>query len=855
MSEQKKSLIIAEKPSVAQDIAKAIGGFKKIDDTLENDKFVVTAAAGHLVELFMPEDIDKKEYGFWRLGSLPIIPESFSLKVIDDKRTKDRFQLLKKLMRRKDIGEVLNACDAGREGELIFTYIYELAGCKKPVKRVWMQSMTKEAIRKAFDDLRTPEVMQGLQDAARSRSEADWLIGINGTRAITKRMYGRSKGVATVGRVQTPTLCIVLEREFEIRDFKPRTYWQIEGQFSVAEGTYAGLLQRADKPDKSDNHDKIDRFWDGEAAQEIMSRLESLSAGLVTDEKKRTRKSSGMLYDLTSLQREANNRMGYSAARTLGIAQSLYEKHKLITYPRTDSRALPEDYIPSVKDTLAKLSGAIGEHADKVLQNDWVKPNKRIFNNAKISDHFAIIPTGEAPKKLTNEEERVYEMICQRFVAIFFPPAEFDVTERLTRVEDLVFKTEGKVLVEPGYLQVYGKAGTKSELPPLSDADLNPQWLTEMNNHPLSSEPGYKARSNAVELKEDQTRPPARYTEATLLSAMEGAGKFVEDEEIAEAMKEKGLGTPATRANIIDHLIREKYMEREGKNLLPTVKAENLYEFLNAVQAEAFTQPALTGEWEFKLRQLETGDLQRSAFMDGITDMTRGIVDRIKTFEEDEEAAPETSIVSPTDEKPMKDLLRTYKSQDGELTIYKTISGRKLSEEEVQTLINERSLGPLDGFRSKAGKPFSALLRLDAMNKVTFDFGNNEAAKGEEGDLKLEELPVVGVFKESGATVYETPTSFSCERTLRNEPGDTFRMSRMMLGKTLERESIQKLLSEGKTDLIKGFKSKRTGRLFDAFLILKPGGSIGFEFPPRPAKKATKKAAGKAAKKTDQADS
>lgn len=845
MSESTKALIIAEKPSVAQDIARAIGGFKKVNDVLENDQYVVAAAAGHLVELFMPEDIDKKEYGFWRLGSLPIIPETFSLKVIDDKRTKDRFQLLKKLMKRKDVGAVYNACDAGREGELIFTYIYELAGCKKPVKRVWMQSMTKSAIQKAFHELRPAEATQGLQDAARSRSEADWLIGINGTRAITKRMYGRSKGVATVGRVQTPTLSIVLEREFEIRNFKPRTYWQIEGQFSVAEGTYSGLLQRADKPDKSDNHDKSDRFWDAEFAQNALARLQNLSGGLVTDEKKRTRKSSGMLYDLTSLQREANNRMGYSAARTLSVAQSLYEKHKLVTYPRTDSRALPEDYIPTVKDTLGKLAGAIGEHAAKVLENDWVKPNKRIFNNAKISDHFAIIPTGEAPKRLTNEEERVYEMICQRFVAIFFPPAEFDETTRTTLVEDLAFKTTGKVLVEPGYLQVYGKAAAKTELPALTEADLNPHWLQEVNAPALASAAGHKARATAVELKEDATKPPARYTEATLLSAMEGAGKFVEEEEIAEAMKEKGLGTPATRANIIDHLIREKYMEREGKNILPTAKAENLYEFLNAVKAEAFTQPALTGEWEFKLRQLETGKLTRSTFMTGIIDMTQGIVDRIKNFEEDESAAPDTSIVSPTDEKPMKELLRAYKSQDGELTVYKTISGRKLSEEEVQTLVKERVIGPLDGFRSKAGKPFSAVLRLDAMNKVSFDFGNNESASNEEGELNLEELPVVGTFKESGATVYETPTSFSCERTLRNEPGDNFRMSRMMLGKTLERTDIQKLLEAGKTDLIKGFKSRRTGRLFDAFLILKSGGGIGFEFPPRPAKKAAKKAAKK----------
>lgn len=844
MPESKKTLIIAEKPSVAQDIAKVLGKFKKNGDAYENEEYVISAAVGHLVELYMPEDIDKKEYGFWRLGSLPIIPKKFELKAISDKRSKERFMMLKKLMGRKDIGQIYNACDAGREGELIFTYIYELAKCRKPFQRVWMQSMTPTAIREAFANLRSPDKMQGLQDAARSRSEADWLIGINGTRAITKRMFGRSKGVATVGRVQTPTLSIVLEREFAIRNFKPRPYWRVEGQFAVTEGTYTGLLQREEKVNKDDSEDKPDRFWKEDEANALVARLNTLKGGVASDEKKRTRQSCGRLYDLTSLQREANGRFGYSAARTLQIAQSLYEKHKLLTYPRTDSRALPEDYIPTVKATLGNLSGPISDHAKVVLQNDWVKPNKRIFNNAQVSDHFAIVPTGETPKRLNTEEERIFEMVSQRFVAIFFPPAEFDVTTRTTTVEDLVFKTEGKVLVKPGYLEVYGKAGAKAALPALVEADKNPAWLDAAELAELAKADGFKARSASIELQEDATKPPARFTEATLLSAMEGAGKLVEDDELADAMKEKGLGTPATRANVIDHLIREKYMERDGRNLLPTTKAEGLWEFLQAVKAEALTQPALTGDWEYQLRQMETGKTTREKFMAGIIDLTKTIVERVKTFEEDEAAAPDSSIISPTDDKPMKSMLRAFKSQDGELTVYKTISGRKLSEEEVQTLVKERLVGPLDDFRSKAGKPFSAMLRLDAMNKVSFDFGDNGSnGNGGGEDVNLDELPVVGTFKESGATVYETPNAYACQRTLQNEPGDNFRLSRTMLGKTLPREEVAKLLETGKTGLIKGFKSKRTGRLFDAFLFLKPRGGIGFEFPPR--KKVAKKAAPK----------
>ncbi len=841
MSEESKTLIIAEKPSVAQDISRALGRFKKTDFGFENDDYVISAAVGHLVELYMPEDIDKKEYGFWRLQSLPILPEKFELKPISDKRSKERFQALKKLMARKDVKEILNACDAGREGELIFTYIYELAKCKKPFRRVWMQSMTPQSIRDAFAHLREPKVMQGLQDAARSRSEADWLIGINGTRAITKRMFGRSKGVATVGRVQTPTLSIVLEREFAIRDFKPRSFWKIEGQFTVAEGTYSGFLQKEEPVKKDDSDDKPDRFWSSEKAGELVGQLKQAKGGVAADEKKRTRQSSGRLYDLTSLQREANGRFGFSAARTLQIAQSLYEKHKLLTYPRTDSRALPEDYIGTVKQTLGNLDGPLGEHAKKVLANDWVKPNKRIFNNKQVSDHFAIIPTGEQPKRLSSEEERIYEMVSQRFVAIFFPPAEFDVTTRTTTVGELVFKTEGKVLVEPGYLQVYGKAVAKSELPALTDADKQPDWLAGLDVPALANPDSYKALASAIELQEDTTKPPARFTEATLLSAMEGAGKFVEDDDLADAMKEKGLGTPATRASIIDHLIKEKYMEREGRNLMPTAKAENLYEFLQAVKADALTRPDLTGEWEYRLRHMETGEITRPEFMKGIIDMTCSIVDSVKTFEEDPSQAPDSGIISPTDNKPMKELLRFYKSQDGELTIYKTISNRKFSEEEVQTLVRDRVIGPLDGFRSKAGKPFSAILRLDAMNKVSFDFGDNGNGNGngEEENLNLDELPVVGTFKESGATVYETPKAYACARSLQNEPGETFRLSRTMLGKTLPKEEVATLLSEGKTGLIKGFKSKRTGRLFDAFLILKKGGDIGFEFPPR--KKFAKK--------------
>ncbi len=391
-----KTLVIAEKPSVAGDIARALKVSKK-GDLFENDDYVITSAIGHLVELEMPEDIDPK-LKFWRLESLPLIPKTFGLK--PSPKTKERFSLLKKQLARKDISSAVNACDAGREGELIFAYISQLAKAKVPVQRAWMQTMTAEGIRKAFANLRDGSQMAGLEDAARCRSESDWLIGINGTRALTKRMFGsRAGNVATVGRVQTPTLAIVVNRELEIRNFVPRDYWRITATFQIANGTYEGTYQRPNfKKNPADDHDRIDRIWEKANAEAILAACQNQPAAAVREEKKAATQIAPRLYDLTTLQREANSRYGLPARRTLQIAQALYERHKVITYPRTDSRALPEDYIPTCKETLGKLGGDLSTFADKALSAGWVRPNKRIFNNAQISDHFAIIPT---PKNST----------------------------------------------------------------------------------------------------------------------------------------------------------------------------------------------------------------------------------------------------------------------------------------------------------------------------------------------------------------------------------------------------------------------------------------------------------------------
>lgn len=814
-----KSLVIAEKPSVAADLARALGKVPKKGDLYENEEWVITSAVGHLVELFMPEDIDKKKYGFWRLETLPIIPEKFELKPIED--NKDRFSLLKKQLARKDIDQVINACDAGREGELIFSYIYQLAKGKLPVRRAWMQTMTTEGIREAFQNLRDGKDLAGLADAARCRSESDWLIGINGTRAITKRMFGsRAGNVATVGRVQTPTLAIVMAREMEIRKFVPRTYWRITATFEISEGQYQGVYQRPDfKKSDGDEGDKVDRIWERAQAEAVHAALLGRPKASVSEEKKATTQAAPRLYDLTTLQREANSRFGLSAKRTLQIAQALYERHKMITYPRTDSRALPEDYLPTCKHVLGSLKGELGAHAQKALDSGWVRMNKRIFNNAQISDHFAIIPTESEPKHLDEMEAKVFDMIARRFVAAFYPVAEIDVTTRITTALGHNFKTEGKVITSQGWFAVYGRTSLNGDggdtLPSLTAADGMPPSASTVD----------------ATLKEDATKPPARYNEATLLSAMEGAGKLVEDEDLAEAMKERGLGTPATRADIIDGLINQKYMERQQRDLLPTPKAEQLLEFLAAVSAIQLTSPAMTGEWEYKLREIEHGRFSREDFMAEIVEVTKGIVDRTRNFEEDESTARRTDIPSPTDGKPMLETLRGYKSQDGKLTIYKVISGRKIEEAEVRQLAVQKEIGPLDGFVSaRTGNRFPAKLRIvpngeEGQFKVELDFGNK---------VEVSELTPFWTDPTTGAELCEAPTNY----ILRQREGDiwkpAFQVGRLMCQKSIERDHAIQLVTQGKTDLIKGFISKK-GRPFDAFL-LRQGARINWEFPPREAK-------------------
>ena len=462
------------------------------------------------------------------------------------------------------------------------------------------------------------------------------------------------------------------------------------------QGEYEGVYQRPDFK-RADEEDRADRMWDEAAAQKILAEASAAPRAAVTEEKKRSTNIAPRLYDLTTLQREANSRFGLPAGKTLSLAQALYERHKAITYPRTDARALPEDYASTVQRVLTRLGGELAPHAAKVIESRWVNPNsKRIFNNAEVSDHFAIIPTDEPPEKLTPDEAKIYDMISRRFVAAFYPAAEFDITTRTSVIAKHAFKTEGKVLAVPGWLAVYGKElGAEETLPALSPADGQPA----------------QAAVRETNLSAETTKPPPRFTEATLLAAMEGAGKFVEDEDLAAAMKEKGLGTPATRASIIEHLIALHYMERQQRELAPTPKAESLMEFLKLLKIDELTSPDLTGEWEYQLRKLEEGKTTREKFMGGIAGLTKKIVDRTKKFNDEDVPAKPTDILNPGDGQTMLETWRAYRSQDTKTIIYKIIGNRKIAPAEVRELLANRKIGPLDGFRSKKGRPFSAMLK------------------------------------------------------------------------------------------------------------------------------------------------
>ncbi|MDN5836383.1 MAG: DNA topoisomerase III [Nitrosospira sp.] len=816
----KKTLIIAEKPSVAADIARVLGGFTKHADYFESDQYLLSSAVGHLLELAVPEQYEVKR-GKWSFSNLPVIPPYFDLNPIE--KTESRLRLLTRLIKRKDVHALINACDAGREGELIFHYIVRHVGAVKPVKRLWLQSMTPASIREGFTKLLDDVAVQPLADAAVSRSEADWLVGINGTRAMTA--FNSQEGgfhKTTVGRVQTPTLAILVEREDTIRKFVPRGYWEVHGTFAAKAGKYNGRwFDENFSKDKKDGEQKAERLWDQNKAETIRAKCQD-KPGVVSEESKPASEICPLLYDLTSLQRDANGRFGFSAKTTLGLAQALYEKHKALTYPRTDSRALPEDYIVTVKDTLNSLQKTrYGIFAEQILKADWVKPNKRIFNNAKISDHFAIIPTSLEPKGLNDAETKLYDLVTKRFLAIFYPAAEFLVTTRITRVEREPFKTEGKVMVNPGWQTVYGKEA------PIEGAAEN-LALVAVN-------PGESVFAEEVKVVANQTRPPARFNEATLLSAMESAGKLVEDEDLREAMSAKGLGTPATRASIIEGLLLENYMQRVGRELHPTAKAFSLITLLRGLNVPELTSPELTGDWEFKLRQIEQRKLERNKFMEEIAGMTSHMVEQAKRHRGETISGDFSTLKSPCPKcgGVVQETYKKFQCQKCDFALWKILAGRQFETAEMEQLITRGEVGPLQGFRSKMGRLFNANIRLTAEFEMKFDFGADSEEGAEEVDFSGQES--LGKCPRCGGAVFDHGMSYVCEKAVGPVRACNFRIGKIILTRPIEREQVDKLLHTGKTGLLSKFISRK-GRPFSAYLVVEADGKVGFEFEPRETK-------------------
>jgi DNA topoisomerase-3 len=832
-----KKLIITEKPSVAADLARALGGFVRQDDYYESESYVLSSAIGHLLELACPEEYEVKR-GKWSFAHLPVIPPHFALQPIA--KTEARLKLLVRLIRRKDVIGLINACDAGREGELIFNYIIQHAASGKPVERLWLQSMTPLSIREGFSRLRSGAEMRGLASAAVCRSESDWLVGINGTRAMTA-FNSKTGGfhLTTVGRVQTPTLALIVDREDRIRKFKPRNYWDIEGRFICAAGEYRGKwFDEKFKGKDDDEHARADRLWD--EARAIMLQEKCVGKdGEVREESKASTQLSPLLYDLTSLQREANGRFGFSAKATLSLAQALYEKHKVLTYPRTDARALPEDYRQTVSSTLAMFSGeglgkghddlAVARYAPfahEIIARNWVVPNKRIFNNAKVSDHFAIIPTLQPPKHLSEPEFKLYDMVVKRFLAVFYPAAEYLITTRITRVEGEPFKTEGKVLVHPGWLSVYGRDGQEGE-----EGNL------------VAVGPEERVKAEEVVLSAHQTKPPARYSEASLLTAMESAGKAMDDEELRAAMAGRGLGTPATRAQIIENLLAEQYLLREGRELVPTAKAFSLMTLLNGLGIPELTAPELTGEWEWKLARMERGEMSRSEFMKEIAAMTQHIVDRAKSYDSDSIPGDfgELTIPCPKCGGLIRETYKKFQCQACEFALWKIVAGRQFEAREIEELLATRQVGPLTGFRNKMGRPFNALIKLNAENAPEFDFGQtrgNDETGSEEVDFSGSEA--LGACPKCSARIFEHGMAYICEKSVGAAKSCDFRSGTIILQQPVEPEQMRKLLKTGRTDLLGNFVSTRTRRKFSAYLVRGADGKVGFEFEKRAPKVAGK---------------
>ncbi len=840
-----KTLIIAEKPSVAGDLARVLGKktgkFKKDDSTgsYVNDSLIITSAVGHLVEQKKPQTEDGKSLP-WKMDYLPVMPKSMELEPIA--KSADRLKKVLKLARSKEVTALVNACDAGREGELIFRNIIRYGKIKKPLSRLWMQSMTDDAILEAWASLKSDAAMAPLADAAVCRSESDWLVGLNSTRALTVLQSAAGGfNITPTGRVQTPTLALLAARQKDILAFVPETYHEVRATFKTTNGSYEGRWFDPEwKKDERAPQRTRERLWDAAKAAAIAARCQGRPA-----EVKETRKPVSMpaplLFDLTSLQKEASNRFGFSASRTLQIAQECYEKHKVLTYPRTDSKFLPNDYIKIAARTVAAIGEALPElvpFTADILDNNRVRPSKRVFDSSKVSDHFAIIPTGKFVT-LSGDAAKIFNLVVQRFLGVFLPNAEYEDTDRTSIVTGPGFKdcfyTHGRLLIKAGWKALYSSPGSKKkdELCPVS--------------------PGEKVLTDKTTAVEDRTKAPAAYTEATLLTAMETAGKLVEDEELAYAMKERGLGTPATRAAIIEGLLTQEYIARDGKDLVATRRGMDLIDLLCKIGLSTLSSPELTGEWEYRLKLMESGKLGRDAFMKDIRTYTTDIVECVRDYMQNGKN-PDLHIPCPScGSGQLSSRIDAVSCTACKFRLRRVHAGLGLSDEQITDLITKRELPVMEGFRSKFGKPFKAGLRLLAPEKeggawkAEFYFDDDKTTEAAAPTGVQSTLGKVMVKDQGELELQENDKQWTVPDFKQSGSKTGFTMSKTILGKDIEIEQLYSVLAEGKSELITGFISQRTNRPFDAYLVLDARkGTVGFEFPPRePRKKDTKATADK----------
>jgi DNA topoisomerase-3 len=799
-----KQIVIAEKPSVAADIAKALGGFTKRGDVYESATMLIAAAAGHLLETELPKT--------WELDDLPLLPQRLDMKPVP--RQEERLAQLVALLNRDDVSGVINACDAGREGELIFLEIMRHAACKKPVQRLWLQSMTVAAIRRAFTELRPGSAVQGLADAADCRALADYWIGINMTKALSGIMKRAGRfDITHAGRVQTPTLMMVCERDLEIARFVPQPYWQLSGSFTLADGTVIDASWKGQGGEAGENSGR--RIASRDRAEAIVQKVAG-QAATVEGRQKVEVNQPHLLFKLNDLLTEANSLCGFAATTTQRIAQSLYEK-KLITYPRTESQHLrPEDDVEMVRDRLQQIAAlfpTLARPAGDALARGIDATNKRVFDSAKVGDHFAIIPaeiTGDRPQ-LTEPEQKIYDLILKRFVAAFLPPSETAVHTLVFSVAGETFEAVARTIRVPGWRAVYGK--TVETLPV---------------GHAGEAGGTGSAVAAAVAIEERQTTPPrGHFNDGTLLTAMETAGKLVDDEEAQAAMRGRGLGTAATRTETINKLLKDGYLARKGKELHATPRAMALKRLLERLELEVITSPEMTGTWEARLAEIEAGAGGAEAFQVAVRALSEQLVKETVSSPVDLVLQELPEICLPGTSQSFVEMLHDYVTVDGSVRIPKVIRGRHLLPNELKTLLTKGVVGPLEGFFSKkTRKTYPACIRwIPETNRYEVFFEkNDEAATGDH--------PQIGVCRHCGGAVHERAMRFACVNAGGEAPTCGFSLPKLKCGREIARDEAIQLLTTGRTDVLEGFRG-RNGRAFKASIVISPEGKAVFEFPAR----------------------